>query len=223
MRSEKGFTVVELLVAMAIIGVVMGGIYSAYYSQQRSYVVQEQVAEMQQNLRGAMYFMAKEIRMAGCNPTGAADAGVVTAEANTINFTMDLRGQDIDDPPNGTTTNANENITYALADISPAGGDGILDLARDTGGGQMVVAENIDALDFVYLDGAGNITADLLQIRSVQVTLVARTGKADQGYRDTTSYTNLQGTEILAPPNDSVRRKRLATHIKCRNLGLLQE
>jgi type IV pilus assembly protein PilW len=224
MRSEKGFTLVEVMVAMAIVGVVMAGIYSAYYSQQRSYTVQEQVAEMQQNLRGAMYFMAKEIRMAGCNPTGGADAGIVTAGSNTINFTMDTRGQDLDDPPNGTTTNANENITYALADIFPLpAGDGVMEIVRDVGTGQQVIAENIDALDFVYLDGDGNVTADLLLIRSVQITLVARTGNVDRGYTDTTSYTNLQGTQILAPPNDNFRRKRLATNIKCRNLGLLQE
>ena len=221
MRSQKGFTLVELMVTMAIMAVVMAGVYSAYYSQQQSYVVQEQVSEMQQNLRGAMYFMAKEIRMAGCNPTGSADAGIVTAGSNTINFTMDTRGQDIDDPPNGTVTNPNENITYILYDSD---GDGTNDaLGRDTGTGNRLVAQNVDALDFVYLDEDGNLTASLLQIRTVQITIVARTGRADRGYRDTASYTNLQGTQILAPPNDNFRRKRLATNIKCRNLGLLQE
>jgi len=221
MRSQKGFTLVELMVTMAIMAVVMAGVYSAYYSQQQSYIVQEQVSEMQQNLRGAMYFMAKEIRMAGCNPTGSADAGIVTAGSNTINFTMDTRGQDIDDPPNGNVTNPNENITYILYDSD---GDGTNDaLGRDTGTGNRLVAQNVDALDFVYLDEDGNVTASLLQIRTVQITIVARTGRADRGYRDTASYTNLQGTQILAPPNDNFRRKRLATNIKCRNLGLLQE
>ncbi len=211
----------ELMVTMAIMAVVMAGVYSAYYSQQQSYIVQEQVSEMQQNLRGAMYFMAKEIRMAGCNPTGSADAGIVTAGSNTINFTMDTRGQDIDDPPNGNVTNPNENITYILYDSD---GDGTNDaLGRDTGTGNRLVAQNVDALDFVYLDEDGNVTASLLQIRTVQITIVARTGRADRGYRDTASYTNLQGTQILAPPNDNFRRKRLATNIKCRNLGLLQE
>jgi type IV pilus assembly protein PilW len=221
MRSEKGFTLVELLVAMAIMSVVMGGVYSAYYSQQRSYIVQEQVAEMQQNLRGAMYFMSKEVRMAGCNPTGSADAGIESdSGSNTIHFTMDVRGQDIDDPPNGATNNPNENITYALADIN---GDGNMEIVRDTGSGQRMVAENIDALDFVYLDKDGVVTGDTLRIRSVQITLVARTGHADRGYRDTTEYRNLQGVPILGAPNDNFRRKRLATNIKCRNLGLLQE
>jgi type IV pilus assembly protein PilW len=192
--------------------------YSAYYSQQKSFVVQDEMAEMQQNLRAAMFFMAREIRMAGCNPTGGSGAGFVTANANTVNFTMDLRGKDPDDPADGDTGDPNENVTYALGDSN---GDGIVEIVRDTGGGPKPVAESIDALDFVYLDENGNITASNMAIRSVQITIVARTGRGDPGYIDNTSYRNLQGTEILAPPNDNFRRRTLSTNIKCRNMGLL--
>jgi type IV pilus assembly protein PilW len=198
MRSEKGFTLVEIMVTLAIMAVVMAGVYLTFYSQQKSYTVQEQVAEMQQNLRGAMYLMSKEIKMAGCNPTGQAQAGIVTAAADSISFTMDLWGKSTDDPPNGSISNPNENITYALADIS---GDQAMEIIRtdnNSGIGPQVVAENIDSLNFVYLDSNGNVTTDLLRIRSVQITVVAKTDKAD-------------------------RQKRLATHIKCRNLGMLQE
>ena len=220
MRSEKGFTLVEFMVTVAMMTVVMAGVYLVFYSQQKSYTVQEQVAEMQQNLRGAMYLMAKEIKMAGCNPTGHAQAGIVTAAADRINFTMDLKGKGTDTPSGNIENTENENITYHLEDSN---GDGAREILRDTGTGDQVLAENIDALDFVYLDSNGNVTTDLLRIRSVQITLVARTGNGDRGYRDTSSYTNLQGTVILAAQNDNNRRKRLATHIKCRNLGMLQE
>jgi type IV pilus assembly protein PilW len=222
MRSDRGFTLLELLVVILILGVVMAGVYSVYSSQQKSFLIQEDVAEMQQNLRAAMFTMVKEIRLAGCNPTGKATAGIVTANANSINITMDISGNDPNvDPPDGDTGDANENVTYALMDTN---GDGINDsLGRRIPGAPQpeAVASGIEALNFVYLDGNGNVTADLTQIRSVQLTVVARTENPSAGFTNTDGYSNLQGTVIFTAPGDAFRRKVFVTDIRCRNLGLL--
>lgn len=176
-HNEKGFSLIELLVAMVIAAIVMTSVYSVYSAQQRTYIVQEDVAAMHQNLRSAMYFMEREIRMAGCDPTGAAGAGIVTATANTIRFTEDFRGKDDGDPPDGDTGDPDEDISYFLAD---ADGDGqVDDLVRDTGGVEAniekVIAENITSLSFSYLEADGvTTTAVLDDIRFVQITLVAR-------------------------------------------------
>jgi type IV pilus assembly protein PilW len=216
---DQGFTLLELLVVILILGVVMAGVYSVYSSQQKSFLIQEDVAEMQQNLRAAMFSMVREIRLAGCNPTGKATAGIVTATATTISVTMDISGNNPNvDPPDGDTGDANEAVTYALMDPD---GDGINDLGRNTGGGLQPVASNLDAIDFVYLDGNGNATADLTQMRSVQVTVVARTENRSAGFRNTASYRNLQGTVVFTAPGDAFRRKVFTTNIRCRNLGLL--
>ena len=230
MKSEKGFTLIELLVAIAIAMVVLAGIYKVYMSQQQSYIIQEQMAAMQQNLRAAMFFMAREIRMAGCDPTGTAgsSAGIQTANATTISFTEDIRGKNSTDPPDGDVGDPNENITYSLFDY---GGDGDNDLGRNTGGGNMLLAENIDAIDFVYLDGnqppnvlnpnRTNVPgASIGNIRAVQITIVARSDQPIRGYTDTNNYQNQQGVTILAAPNDSFRRSIMTTTVKCRNLGL---
>jgi len=205
--KSDGFTLIEILVAVAIAGVVAAGIYAAYYSQQKSYLAQEQVAAMQQNLRAAMYFMEREIRMAGCDPTGKSGAGFLTASADTVSFTADIRGDAEGSEPDGDTSDPNEAVSYTLS-----GGN----LLRNT----EMIAENIDALDSVYLDASNTVTANLASIRSVQVSVVAKTGRADAGYVDQNNYENQQGVEILAAPNDGLRRKLLTTHIKCRNLGL---
>jgi type IV pilus assembly protein PilW len=174
--SEQGFTLVELLAAMVIAAIVMSAIYSVYASQQKSYMTQEQVAAMHQNLRTAMYYMEKEIRMAGCDPSGSAGAGIVTANANLIRFTEDIRGKDDTDPPDGDTGDPNEDITYSLAD---GDGDGDLDLVRDTQAlnviAERVIAENISSLNFTYLDADGNTTGTLAEIRFVQISLTAAT------------------------------------------------
>ena len=232
-RNPKGFTLVELLIAVAISGIAMTAIYSTYRSQQKTYIIETQVAAMQQNLRAAMFYIERELRMAGCDPTGNAGAGIVTAGDSTIRFTMDITGGENDGKDNdndgttdesgedvfadGDTLDTNEDITYALADND---GDGDMDLERNNN----LIAENIDVLNLVYLD-ANSTVLDMSvdspsDIRSIQVTVVARTGQGDVDYSNSTSYTNRQGTEILAPQNDKNRRTVLTTTIKCRNLGL---
>ena len=219
MTNRGGYTIAELLVALAISGIFMGAIYSAYTSQQRATLGQEQVSAMQRNLRSAMYFMEKEIRMAGCDPTGKAGARIETAQNNGIRFTLDITDDLETGDPDGDLGDANEDITYSLSGA---------DLLRN---GQRI-AENIDAINFVYLDGVGtrlddgggNVTdpENRDRIRSVQVTVVARTGKQDPNYTDSTSYQNRIPETIFTPSGDDVhfRRKLLSTSIKCRNMGL---
>ena len=69
---------------LKISAVVMTGVYSTFYSQHKAYTVQDQVTLMQQNLRAAVQCLESEIRMAGCDPTGGAGAGIVNATANTL-------------------------------------------------------------------------------------------------------------------------------------------
>ena len=209
MRWNKGFTLVEILISIAVAGVVMAGIYSAYSSQQRSYIVQEQVAGMQQNLRASMDLMEREIRMAGCDPTGGAGAKIIKADIAELKFTIDLNG---DGDVSSSTGNANEQIRYSLTESG--------DLGREVwSSGLQLVAENIDALNFVYLDKDGNPTSTLEEIRSVQIVLVARTGRGDPRYKDTAIYRNQQGAVILPQKNDHFRRKLLTTQVCCRNLA----
>ncbi|MCK4784626.1 MAG: prepilin-type N-terminal cleavage/methylation domain-containing protein [Desulfobacteraceae bacterium] len=220
--NHKGFTLIELMIAMAISLIVMAGIYSAYQSQQKSHDIQIQVAAMQQNLRAAMFYMEREIRMAGCDPKGnaAPAAAIIDAQANSIEFRSDIRGNSVGTEPDGETDDDNEHIEYRIYD---ALGDGVNDIGRDdkNGMGLNAIALNIDVLDFVYLDRNGNVTAVLANIRAVEVTLVARAGRADRGrYINNKVYRNKQGTIVLPAQNDSFRRKILNMHVDCRNLGI---
>ena len=78
----------------------------------------------------------------------------------------------------------------------------------------------IDVLDLVYLNENGGSTSTLSEIRSVQISIVARTGQVDPGYTNNTFYLNQQGTEIYPASGDSYRRRLLTEQVKCRNLGL---
>jgi type IV pilus assembly protein PilW len=221
-NNHKGFTLIELLVAMTVGLIVMAGVSMTFRSQQKSYLLQEQMAAMQQNLRAAMYHMEKEIRMAGCDPDHTANAKIVTANATSITFTKDIRGANEGSLPDGDTNDPNENITYYL-------NSGELRRNDPNGIGDQVIADNLSALNFVYLDQAdtkldddlaGNVTASIPQIRSVEITLLANTGRGDRGFQNNTVYTNQVVDTIFGPAGDNRRRKLLTTCIKCRNLGL---
>lgn len=64
-RPEHGFTLTELLITMAVTGMIVGAIVSSFILQRKSYVRQEQVTVMVQNTRAAMDMMVREVRMAG--------------------------------------------------------------------------------------------------------------------------------------------------------------
>jgi len=223
-HSNQGFTMVELLVAMVVALLAMSAIYSTFLNQHKSYVVQEETAAMHQNIRAAMFYMQREIRMAGCDPIGTAGAGITIANATSIRFTEDVRGDLVGSDSDGATDDDNEDITYTRNGNN---------LVRNTnlGGGDQIVAQNIDAIDFVYLDGAtppnvlnpggGNVPpASLNQIRSVEVTIVARTDRNTLASKNNNAYLNQRGFQILGPQGDNFSRRRLTASIKCRNLGI---
>ena len=130
-----GFSLVELLVAMAITGVVMAAVFKIYTTQQDSYVLQEQVAEMQQNGRTAKYVMTREIRMVGYDPTGSNKFGLVSAGGNSIRFSMDIEVE------NGELDPFGEVITYSVSSGN---------LERNAGSGNEIAVENIEAVGFAY-------------------------------------------------------------------------
>lgn len=61
----KGFSLVELLIAMAMSGLVAMAAYTVFSTSNWSSAVQEQVSEAQQNVRVAMDRMSADIRVAG--------------------------------------------------------------------------------------------------------------------------------------------------------------
>lgn len=63
--NRTGFTLVELLVASAIMTLVIIGALALYSRSNQISVDQQQYAELQHDVRSALYFMTRDLRMAG--------------------------------------------------------------------------------------------------------------------------------------------------------------
>lgn len=183
-QNNKGFTLIETLITMAIMSVVLAGISSLFSKTSRYHTVQELMIETTQSVRAAKHLMISEIRSAGCNPEGGDRLGFEydsddesDTDVNSIHFTRDIDNGDGDElyEPDGDANDDREDITYYLDNSS---------LKRDTadGSGGNIVAENIVDLEFKYFDennteiDPDTLTRDatLDTIRVVEVRIVGQ-------------------------------------------------
>jgi len=63
-HKEAGFTLVEILVVLAVTGLITAGALNFMISQNRSYSIKEDVQEMEQNARAAMDYLVSELQQA---------------------------------------------------------------------------------------------------------------------------------------------------------------
>jgi prepilin-type N-terminal cleavage/methylation domain-containing protein len=76
--DKKGVSLIELLAALVICGVVVAGVYRFYITQSRVYTVQDQVIEAQQNVRLAMEILLRDLRMAGYDDDSVKSSITIT-------------------------------------------------------------------------------------------------------------------------------------------------
>ncbi len=249
--SREGFTLLELMIAMVISTIVLGGVMASHSNQSSIHRTESQISDMQQNLRGALFIMAKEIRMAGYDPTRKAKSGIQFAGPEAIQFSYDITDNDgTPNSPDKDTRDVLEEITYWVGndmlirkarfeDEDPyppqrqepvaMGVDAIsfsyafdadVDGDLETSGGQIIWAydsDNDQKLDTTIEGTPLSPTVDVSQIRSVQVTILAKTRYEVLKSGGSVSYTvGHQGVER----SDGFRRQVASIKIMCRNMGL---
>jgi prepilin-type N-terminal cleavage/methylation domain-containing protein len=180
-QNDNGFTLVELMVTVFLTAIAVISIYRGYTAFSQSADAQQQVMEMQQNLRIGMTRLAVDIRRAGMNEEYKKEARFLCDEVPTndtrIEFSMDLLGGDTagDDDDDGLTDEEDESrigdgdtedygekIIYYLAasSLDPTTNDlrrEVWDstLAPPDYGTAQTLITNVEAVDFVYFDDTG--------------------------------------------------------------------
>ncbi len=202
-NKESGFTLIEMLISMAIGLIILSALSSTFLMQRKIYDVQEQVVEMVQTARAAMDMMTREIRMAGYDPTDTMSSDPqdipnakfvgIPYDADELKIYADLNG---DANTDVAEYDEHEYIKYTIDSDYP------FEIRRDTGGGRQEFVLNIQTFTFLpYLDGSGNPTTTTADIRQIKITITARTAKPDGNYTPNGGYRTYTLTSFITPRN----------------------
>lgn len=151
----RGSSLVELLVAMGLAGLVMAGTLSLFLAGQGAYAAGLARAEATQGARVGLERMASELRQAGYDPQGAGLGAIVVAEPERVTLHHDLNGNGVIDP-------TRERVTYLLRGTV---------LRREAGGGAQPLVDGVRRLVLTYYDRQDEPTADPARVASIGIVL----------------------------------------------------
>ena len=161
--ATGGFTVTELVLALAIMMMVMAAIVSLLISLNRVYAAQNVIAGVQQVTRAGINIMTRNIRLAGLNPLKINRIGILEASVNKIRFQHDTNGS-------GTIeTGQDEDSAYLL--------NGNHQLIRQKDGNSRSnksLVDHVSDLTFKYVDRNNEETSILDEIHTVEISLTVR-------------------------------------------------
>ncbi|MBI4590900.1 MAG: prepilin-type N-terminal cleavage/methylation domain-containing protein [Candidatus Rokubacteria bacterium] len=153
--GSRGFTLPELLVALAIVGMVLAAVTVLLEQGHKVYRAGAAKGEAQQSARVAVERLARELRAAGVNPTGARFSALLNPTPTGFTIQNDLNGD-------GVIRGNRETITYSLTGHT---------LRRNAGGGAQPLIEGVESLTLTYLDGAGNAVETPDEVRAVVIAI----------------------------------------------------
>jgi type IV pilus assembly protein PilW len=219
---QMGFTLVDILVGLAMASVLMVAMISLFTSMGRSYTTQNVAADVQRVARGGVELMIQEIRMAGLDPTGSAAAGIVDdfdkihgfheahdgqiapTDANHFAFTMDadLDGRIdhcVDNDPGKSDDCSEEDDNVEKELIAYRINNGALERYRGARAvWEDLTESNVSNLSFKYYDENGVETTTRDDIRTVEISMTVQ----------------------LPAGHDGTVSRTYSTRVGCRNIGL---
>ena len=103
-RDQRGFTLAELLIVIAILGMMLAGIVSVQMQGQQAYLIGAHRVEAQQNGRIALELMVRELRSATSVTAIPSATDMTFVDENGITIRYSLAGAVINRSTPGITT-----------------------------------------------------------------------------------------------------------------------
>ncbi|MBI4264799.1 MAG: prepilin-type N-terminal cleavage/methylation domain-containing protein [Acidobacteria bacterium] len=201
-RDERGFTMVEMLIAAGITGAVVGGAIMMATSVQRVYSYELNDAAVQQEARFALDWITRTIAAAGSNPYDITVTVCPTAGTfQAIRLDPDLDGDDDDirvqadvNPPNGVLVDSDVSCDAEDGeDVTIAHDPDAMTITREDAAlddAPVPVTDGIFTdLQFTYLDTNRAATTNASAVIYVQVSVTAQSRARNPYTGDYTTYT----------------------------------
>jgi prepilin-type N-terminal cleavage/methylation domain-containing protein len=180
-QDERGFSLIEMTVALAILTVVMGVAFMLLNRFQQSYRYEEAYADAQRNARFGIARLNEIIRSAGTNPTAKTSvnptnfvsllAPTTTSGTAVSSSSIQLRSDLNGDALNTTTISANSDVIVTSENVTlrldQANRRIIMDDNTVVPPLSVPIADNIRSITFTDPNGASNTN------KSIQVQLIA--------------------------------------------------
>ena len=130
-RRQAGFSIVELLVAMAVGLILMTGVLRIFLGNTESYSINQNLARLQENGRFTLEFITREINSAGYYGCFSDGASLQTALNSPTAFLYDF-SQPIDgfESTGATTWSPGVDGSISGSATPPLGGSDILTIRR---------------------------------------------------------------------------------------------
>ncbi|HYB95469.1 MAG TPA: prepilin-type N-terminal cleavage/methylation domain-containing protein [Vicinamibacterales bacterium] len=193
LRNERGFSLIELLVASVVTMVVLGGAVALTSQIQNGYRRQLEDSAAEQEARYALDWIGRYIRSADHNPFTQALSECPVAGTAVAGVQMNPDGDAEDDdirlmtdanPPDGYfggtaatgCQQAHEDVTISLDEETNT----IVFLDNNTGGAVSTRTDTvIEDLNFVYRDSGRAITANAASVFYIEIQITVRTRTID--------------------------------------------
>jgi type IV pilus assembly protein PilW len=175
--DQTGFTLAELMVAIAVTALIMGGLFALLLGGQQNYALGSNQADAQQSARVALNRMMQEIRGAGYNPSAdPALFSAITAQSAT-GFTIqnDWNGNGVIETAVTSTLSGvlrGEQVTYFVVGNTLRRRESAIDPDPCNGPTDLTcVVTPVQQVTFQYLDANDAVTTVAANIRTIVVTL----------------------------------------------------
>ena len=184
MAEELGFSIVETLVATAVMLIVLYGAYMIFDTSQQNYARGLARASVQQDVRVAIERMAKELRLSGYNPstTGCTNppSGAITAVTSSpgsATFQADVDNNSCTDkvnytfvPPTNPTKPCDDSDSTTIGKITRTVQSWNGTAWSPTTPTALNVAQCITAFTPTYVDSLGNTTVTTTNVFRITVS-----------------------------------------------------